>query len=426
MHEAFTKEDAATFYSYFELPENTNGTAEQFYDWFASEDWSDIREELLEELEHEEEGIGADPITVMYNDALQITKEDVLFGLYKKTVFKIKPLEVSIDTPFAGTEVTIANKKVSTTDEPTTIGKFIPGDYTYKYNFDGPYMPITGTGEVTISSYDDHQTVEELEIAYESVNLYSNYEDAIVYINDKSTNKTVAELDTLQPVQFNDDAKIHLVAKDSEGKEIVSSSHILNESDIHFEFEEDIQAALVENVEQFYQMFRSDYVNAIDNIDFSNVSSYFPDGEQIKKDYQKFIEDHRSIPGYRYNFISNEVNDIKVISNSEIELYSTEKFDYYSDEDGQLSYIREKLYKIQYTNNEFKIKEIKDLNTKRKLMLSLLKSRLLTKLAIQLDNKNLLQNAAHRRTTMISLVLHAQHVPLQMNGMVQFLFQHQS
>ena len=82
MHEAFTKEDAATFYSYFELPENTNGTAEQFYDWFASEDWSDIREELLEELEHEEEGIGAAPISVTYKDALQITKEDVLFGLY--------------------------------------------------------------------------------------------------------------------------------------------------------------------------------------------------------------------------------------------------------------------------------------------------------------------------------------------------------
>lgn len=365
MHEAFNKEDAKTFYSYFEIPENTKGTEEQFYDWIADEDWGDIRQEMLEQLQKEEAGISADPIEIMYEDALRITKEDVLFGLFEKTVFKIKPLEVSIEMPFAGTEVTLAEKTVTSTEEEVTVGKFIPGYYSYEYNFEGPYMPFKGTGEVLIASFSDHQVVEELEMEYSSVNLYSNYEDAIVYINDKSTKKTVAEIDTLRPVQFSDDMKIHLVAKNSEGKEIVSSSHALNTDYIEFEFEEDIKLALEENVSEFYELFRSDYKRAIDYIDFSYVSEYFPENEKITKDYKTFVEDHQDISGYRYNFISNIVTDVKIISDTEIELYSKETFDFYSNEDGEVSYVREKCYKIHHENGIFKIKEIKDLNTKK-------------------------------------------------------------
>ena len=115
----------------------------------------------------------------------------------------------------------------------------------------------------------------------------------------------------------------------------------------------------------FYQDFRSDYAKAIDYIDFGYVKDYFPQGEQISKDYKIFVEDHRYIPGYGYNFIANDITDVKVISDSLFELYATEKFDYYSDEDGGLSYVRDKRYKINYANGTFTIAEIKDLNTKK-------------------------------------------------------------
>ena len=221
MHEAFLAEDAETFYSYFDVPENTIGNAEQFYDWIEKEDWAEIREQMIEQLKRAEAGVGANPIDIMYDGALRMTKEDILFGLFKKTSFAIKPLHVSIEVPFAGATVTIADKKVTTTEGPTLVGDFIVGTYAYDYEFDGPYMPIKGIGEVNLSTYGDDQLVEEIDMEYSSVDLYTNFEDAIVYIDNVSTKKTVAEISRLQPVVFSDDVNVHLVAKNEAGEEII-------------------------------------------------------------------------------------------------------------------------------------------------------------------------------------------------------------
>lgn len=365
MHEAYMAEDKETFYSYFEIPENTSGDADAFYEWISSEDWSTIRMQILEELVKSENGLGMDPIGITYEDALRITKEKALLGLFEKTVFNIRPLEVSVVTNLEGTSITIADKNIETAEKPKVLGNFIPGTYELNYEFEGPYMPITGTGEVDLISYSDYQLVEEIYIEHEEVELYSDYSEAIVYINDVSTKKTIEELDTLSPVVYSDDVKVHLVAMNSNGEEIVSNSYPLTTSYIDFEFEADKELALLESVKEFYQSFREDYSYAIQTLNFDYVAPYFPSETDIYKDYKKFIEDHAEIAGYNYDFISNEVTDIKRNSDNEFQLTATEEFDYYSDEDGTIGYVREKSYKISYKDDELSIVEIKDVDTKK-------------------------------------------------------------
>ena len=78
MHEAYMAEDQEAFYSYFEIPENTSGDADDFYEWMSSENWSDIRMQILGQLEKSEKGLGTDLIEIRHEDALRITKEKLL------------------------------------------------------------------------------------------------------------------------------------------------------------------------------------------------------------------------------------------------------------------------------------------------------------------------------------------------------------
>ena len=151
----------------------------------------------------------------------------------------------------------------------------------------------------------------------------------------------------------------------SNGEEIVSNSYPLTTSYIDFEFEADKELALLESVKEFYQSFREDYSYAIQTLNFDYVAPYFPSETDIYKDYKKFIEDHAEIAGYNYDFISNEVTDIKRNSDNEFQLTAIEEFDYYSDEDGTIGYVREKSYKISYKDDELSIVEIKDVDTKK-------------------------------------------------------------
>ena len=59
------------------------------------------------------------------------------------------------------------------------------------------------------SDYDEKTITVELDVTGNEVSLSSNYDDAIVFINGESTEKTVNDLSTIGPVLTDGTVKIH-------------------------------------------------------------------------------------------------------------------------------------------------------------------------------------------------------------------------
>lgn len=372
MNRAFVQGEMESFYEYFEIPENTIGSAETFYEWFDDEDWKDILSDIEESLKGIERGRGIEAIDIGYEDALILKEEKVLFGLSKKVVFEIKPLTVSLSSNLVGAELTVNKKTIKTTDKLVELGNFIPGQYEVAMAYKGDYAELKDKYTMHISSYDGQEVEKYIEIDYDKVHIESDVEDAILYINDKSTKKKLSELNEIYPVTLDGKTKVHLVYKDQNGKEIKSSVYPIDSAYMNIEFdevEEIDEKSLTNDVQgdyrSSYQQYRSNFEKALNAVDFSYVESYFIEDSQMMRDYKTFVEDHSSIAGSNYDFISNEIGSETLLENGDIELTINEIFDYYSNEDGTYHYDRDKRYVIRMTDEGMKIISIEDIGTKK-------------------------------------------------------------
>ena len=366
MHKAFTKEDSKAFYSYFEFPEGTIGGEDEFYEWVDEAGWSYVRESIEEQLKRLEKGKSMDSVEILYEDALRLKEEKTFFGLAKKVTYIIRPLELEIEANADNTTITVEGVDLKVSTEAKTVGKFLPGNYDTEYLVEGPYMDIEGELEMSVYPYDyDEYAYFYYTMDFKSVEIYSDRDSAIVYINDQSTGKTVSELNYIYPLSYDSEATVYLVDKDADGNEIKSDNYKLGDESIYIEFPYDQELQTKELVVNYYTYFRDEFMNANNYVNFDYISSYFEEDTQIYNDYKKFVEDHAAIDYYYYTPISNEVTKVEKISDNEYMLYATEEFDFETT-DETINYVREKSYKIQFRDNDGAVfTEIKDLNTKK-------------------------------------------------------------
>ena len=366
MHQAFTKEDRKAFYSYFEFPEGTIGGEDEFYEWVDEAGWSNVRESIEEQLNRFEKGKSMDAVEILYEDALRLKEEKALFGLAKKVTYTIRPLELEIEANADNTTMTIEDVNLKVSTEAKTVGKFLPGIYDTEYLIEGPYMDVEGELEMYVYPYEyDKYAYFYYEMDFATVELYSDRDSAMIYINDKSIGKKVNELNVIYPISYASKASVYLVDKDTEGNEIQSEKYILDDEEIYIEFPYDQELEIKDTVVEYYKYFREEFMDANNYANFDYISYYFEEDTQIYKDYKKFVEDHEAIDYYWYTPISNEVTKVEKISDNEYMLYTTEEFDFETTEE-TVNYVREKSYKIKFRDNDSAVfTEIKDLNTKK-------------------------------------------------------------
>lgn len=366
MHQAFMKEDHKAFYSYFEFPKGTIGGEDEFYQWVDEAGWSIVRESIEEQLNRFEKGKSMDSVEILYEDALRLKEEKAFFGLAKKVTYTIRPLELEIEANADNTTITVEGVDLTASTEAKTVGKFLPGIYETEYVIEGPYMDIEGELEMNVYPYEyDEYAYFNYEMDFETVELYSDHDLALIYVNDKSIGKTIDELNVISPISYDSKATVYLVDKDAEGNEIKSDKYILNDEEIYIEFPYDQELEIKDKIVDFYTYFRNEFMNANNYANFGYISSYFEEGTQIYNDYKKFVEDHVAIDYYNYTSILNEVTKVEKISDSEYMLYATEEFDFETT-DETVNYVRDKSYKIKFRDNDNAVfTEIKDLNTKK-------------------------------------------------------------
>lgn len=142
-------------------------------------------------------------------------KKWLLFDQYG---VEIKPYYVHI-TPVAGDgEFQLINDLVyedvempPLSDEETTFGPFLPGEHYVEVVFNGEYGTIQQSVEVSSSDAVDDTINIEMDFSENYISLYSNVDDAVLYVNGSSTGKKVGEINELGPVPL--DGTVTVYAK---------------------------------------------------------------------------------------------------------------------------------------------------------------------------------------------------------------------
>ena len=370
MNTAYNSKDKEAFFNAFHIKEGTVANAQDFYTTVTEYGWTRLRNNLSEEIGKIKNKEHMDIIYNNEGEFISLHKKPIFFGLYNDVEFNVIPVEVRVMVPFENMTVRFADQEVVSKeqDEEIVIGNFITGTYEWSYEYDG-IMPLSGKGTYSPYYNSDNTTFIDVDWDFTSITIDSDLADAVVYVGGKSTGKKVNELDSLYPAQVNPAIEVFAMAKDKDGNEVKSDILSLDDDYIYLPFEHfQKEQRIVEQEQEIhdrYKKFRSDYETAIYYADFNYIADYFKDGSKIKKDYAKFVTDHDEIPGYSYEFILNDINDFKVISDNEFELQTFETFNFSSEADGSLHYERKKKYSFSIIDDEIFIDAIVDLDTKK-------------------------------------------------------------
>lgn len=383
LNNSFSDENYEQFAQSFNFPDETIIDNKAFYNYMKDQNWTkNINPELEEKLNEIIKKGYTEPITNKDDSKLITIKENNFLIFYKKYTFDIQPIElnvhtispVKLDTKFKLGE----SASTDLSDDTKKIGKFAPGIYTYSLTLKDDYFQNEIKDQLTISNNEENKKTLSLDLADYQVHLTSDIEDAIVFINGKSTEKKAQDV-KLFTAKLDDSVKVYAVNKGQDGQEEKSEIITLNNTNHHLKFgsvqtkeraeaeKKANQLAMTNFLSEYedtarslYYDFRNNYKYALDNADFSYVQDYFLEGTQVRKDYSKFVTDHNTFEYYSYDFKSNMIDKIYAADPSTIILDSTEIFDFYHTEDGTWSYQREKRYTMKVSNDTLKITDIQD------------------------------------------------------------------
>lgn len=383
MNQAYTQSDYKEFFSHFTFDDHIMNDAESFYSFVEEEGWKEIRDQMKSEVELlENEGLSNIITDSTGNKFITVSEEPILFGLYNEVSFLIHPVTVEATILLDKTAIEIHEKTVTgNKDEKIEIGKFIPGNYKWKATAASDYSPIENSGTAEIRG--NGSNLYELNPALEAgmVTVTSDLAGAVLWIDGKSTEKTVTEMKTLGPVPFNKTVEISAEAKD-ENDTVVKAEPILVEGEtahITFDFvqqnlaaekSEKLEAKQRQKLLETHEMmlhdliasFRYEFESALNYGDFSYISSFFPSASPIQAEYIEKMEEHyNSEEYYEYDFISTVVTDIQAINSTTMQVNTDEVFLYTLD-GNDFRYHKTKRYTVNVQSGYY-ITSIEELST---------------------------------------------------------------
>ncbi|PFA67300.1 hypothetical protein CN378_10655 [Bacillus sp. AFS015802] len=177
------------------------------------------------------------------NVIFTIDRGDKKWGIYKQAKIEIVPFQQSFATNIGkgDVEVEVEGEKLHLStgeEEPVLI---IPRKLSGTASFKGKYGSQTVPYETNPLSGKANKIVSDIHFQVSDVRIATNHEDAILYVNGKSTGKSIKEMNsTLNEVPQDASLSFHAVYKESGGTDLISNVVAFNgEEEISLEFEEE-------------------------------------------------------------------------------------------------------------------------------------------------------------------------------------------
>lgn len=372
MNQAYTKNDSSTFLSYFTIEEGIMTDEKGFYAFVESEGWESLRDQLKSEANLlKAEGLSDIILDSNGNKFVSVVNEPILFGLYDRVSFLVHPIEVQAEIPLDKAIIEIGEQTITGgKDDIVLAGKFLPGNYKWKASAASDYSPIKNTGTANVEGDGSNSYVLNAPLDAGMIKITSDVADAVLWVNGKSTGKTVKEMNSIGPVPFDGSVEISAESKDEKNTVVKGEPVAVKSATAHITFahvqekiaaerDKEMEAEQMESLldkhaaeaANYISNFRSDFEMALNSPDFSYISGYFTVNSQIQKDYIDEINRHAAMSEYYYyEFISTSVTDIETVDSNTIKVYTTETFNFMSGTD-DLLYDKKKVYTIEVNDD---------------------------------------------------------------------------
>ena len=384
MNQAYSAGDKSELLSYFDVPEGTSKSEEGFYSFVEEEGWEDIRDQIKSEANRlKEEGLTNMILDSEGNKLISVLEKPVLFGLYNEVSFLIHPVKVEMEIPLDGSTITMTDVTVKGDEgETVKVGDFLPGSYEWDVELASEYGEIKekGSTEVVGNGKNSYSFTPEVDAGM--VKVTSDVPEAILWIDGKSTEKTVSEVKSFGPVPMDGTLEITAETKDDKGEKVKGEPLAIETDSAHIRFahvQEKVTAERKQQLEEkqleelaeehgqaiasFVDEFRYSFESALNYADFSYIAAYFPTGSKIQEDYLTDINRHSAMDeSYYYDFQSNTTTGIEIINENMFMVTTAEMF-YFDSYEDRLKYNKTKDYTIILQNGQYYIQDINQLSS---------------------------------------------------------------
>lgn len=382
MDEAVIDNDADAFMKHIKV-DNDAVFDKDAYFAYIKEEWDDaVKNNYVSLIETDKSS--ANPLQKellgRYDDPVFYVKnEKILFGLFTGYTLQAIPVEVTAITNLQGTEIQVSEDKfvIDDVSEEEVVGMFHPGIYEVETSAKTEYGDVTET--VTFEIYPDATFMDvDFPVETYTIDIDHGFQDAILYVDGKSTKEKVSDIDELGPIPVDSKVTIFAEWKDGDGK--VHRSKVINlghEQSAYLYLEFDERIALEENslkdgeeeeqfeVAAFILDFRDAYEDAVNYTDYSYIELYMKQGSEEEEDLIEFVNDMKKAD-YYYDFKDNTVTSVQKKDKQNFEAKTNEQFRFYDADGIVYDYDRVKTYYVEVIDDEYKIKEVKYNDTKKK------------------------------------------------------------
>lgn len=305
-----------------------NEAAEYIQFLTKDQDFSDLSSQLREQSFKLLSFDRIEPLTDNAgNELMKLARGPKKWVFYDNYTLVFYPIEITASSNLDKTVFYADGKEVKTggqSGEPVSLGYYFPGTLKVKGKYKGEYSSFEEETEADFLSASENSLEVSLEMNAGFISIYSDEDDAKLFVNGKATGKTIGETESIGPVAL--DGSVNTYATVKNGSKTVKSEVIKitddSEIDLSFDIEEpaedvfategtdatftDTESASKEDFETFFDDYFYQATYAINARDFSLAANYFVPGSKAYQESYDYVG-HLDEKGITEQFLGAEV-----------------------------------------------------------------------------------------------------------------------
>lgn len=363
MDNAMTEGNSEAFLKHIEFDKKALLHKEEYFAYIQKHEWKTVKPQLLKMMESKHDTTFDFMVQSDFGVDLYKVKLKKKLGLFPTYTFRALPTTLTVASTMEKTVFTIDKKEFNIDGiSGVEIAKIYPGTYKYEATANNLFGDFKQVDEFSVGSPEEYEFI--VRFPTETYEIVSDQMDATLFVNGKSTGKTLKELKKVGPFPDNTEVKMHAEWKNPQGK--VMKTKTVTQFDeywfsMYFEFgyAEEIDSTSYSPGNHVFN-FRNAYEKALNAKDYRLIEPFIEVGSAAEKELKKFISDLDDIE-FHYEFTQNEIINQEMIAENSYNVTTKEKFTYThyeKEKDEKTDYEREKVYHVKATENGYKITKI--------------------------------------------------------------------
>lgn len=335
---------------------------------------------FLQKLKETANAVQNDGITrvIKHEDGSELMRMKSKKFLYAYQGVEIIPIttDVFVETDLQKGKLKFNEAEHAMNGENIKLDTFLPGEYVVEATTDNALIPHTGKWSVLVTTAEKTFAIPLMKKDV-MVALDGDHTDSIVYINGKSTDKTVADLKLIGPLFGSTEAVLSIQKKTPTGEMAVSAEEaVTGGSEVYFTYPSKFNFVVKtsdqiaeenfnrDELRQFVVDFRDAYEKALNSKKYAIIEPFLATDSIAAKEIKDFIKSIGT-DYYDYNFTMNEVLSVQ-LTPDEATIKTYEEFYFTDHEYDTIFYQRDKQYAISVDQHgELKVHKITIFDTKK-------------------------------------------------------------